>query len=123
MSLKKLIFFVTSGAENPSHATRAFRFAKTAHTEGLPAEVRLAGEAVLFAHNQQFATLPSDSPLREHIQAVMDTPEIRVTLCPISAKRHGLPEEDVVHLRFEFKYLAKVLREVSEGTAEFIYIG
>jgi len=123
VSLKKLIFFVTSGAENPSHATRAFRFAKTADTEGLPAEVRLAGEAVLLAHIKQFAALPSDSPLRQHMQAVMDTPEIKVTLCPVSAKRHGLSEEQVIHRRFEFKYLAKVLREVSEGTAEFIYIG
>lgn len=123
MSLKKLVFFVTSGAENPSHATRAFRFAKTAHTEGLPAEVRLAGEAVLFAHSRQFVALPADSPLREHMQAVMDTPGIGVTLCPVSAKRHGLPEGEVIHPRFEFKYLAKVLLEVSEGKSEFIYIG
>ena len=123
MSLKKLVFFVTSGEENLSHATRAFRFAKTAHGEGLPTEVRLAGEAVLFTHNQHFSKLPSDSPLREHMQAVMDTPEIMVTLCPVSAKRHGLPEAEVVHPRFEFKYLAKVLREVSEGKSEFIYIG
>jgi sulfur relay (sulfurtransferase) complex TusBCD TusD component (DsrE family) len=83
----------------------------------------LAGEAVLLAHNQQFTTLPSDLPLREQMQAVMDTPEIKVTLCPVSAKRYGLAEEQVVHPRFEFKCLAKVLREVSEGTAELIYLG
>jgi sulfur relay (sulfurtransferase) complex TusBCD TusD component (DsrE family) len=123
VSLKKLIFFVTSGPANPSQATRAFRFAKTAHAEGLPAEVRLAGEAVLFARTQEFAALPSDSPLREHMQAVMDTPEIKVTLCPVSAQRHVLTKEHLVHPRFEFKYLAKVLREVSEGSAEFIYLG
>jgi hypothetical protein len=57
------------------------------------------------------------------MQAVMDTPEIQVTLCPESARRHGLLEEDLVHPGFEFKYLAKVLREVSEGAAEFICLG
>lgn len=123
MSLKKLVFFVTSGPADPSQAARAFRFAQAAHTEGLPAEVRLAGEAVLFARTHEFAALPSDSPLREQMRAVLDTPEIPLTLCPVSAQRHGLTEEQLVHPRFEFKYLAKVLREVSEGSAEFIYIG
>ena len=121
--MKKLIFFVSKGMVEPQLATRAFRFARTAHAEGLPAEVRLASEAVLLAHRDHFAALASDSPLYEHMNAVLNTPEIVVSLCPVSAENHGLPTDQIAHPRFTFKLLAKVLREVSLGQAELIYLG
>ena len=121
--MKKLIFFVSKGIQEPQLATRAFRFARTAHTEGLPAEVRLAGEAVLLAHRENFSSLAVDSRLYEHMNAVLNTPEIVVSLCPVSAQNHGLPTDQIAHPRFTFKPLGKVLREVSLGQAELIYLG
>lgn len=121
--MKKLIFFVSKGMAEPQLARRAFRFARTAHAEGLPSEVRLAGEAVLLAQRENFAAMASDSHLYEHMNAVLNTPEITVSLCPVSAQQHGLPTDQLAHPGFSFKYLAKVLREVSEGEAELIYLG
>ena len=120
--LRKLIFFVSIGLEQPQYATRAFRFALAAHLEGLPAEVRLAGEAVLLAREGALASVGYPS-LKEHLVAVLDEPEILVSVCPVSASRYDLQAEQVVHPKLFFKPLAQVLRELSEGRAELIYLG
>ncbi len=121
-TLRKLIFFVSVGLEQPQYAARAFRFAHTASQEGLPAEVRLTGEAVLLLRDDVYPTIEYPK-LKQHMQAVLDVPEILVSLCPVSAERLGLGLDQVVHPKIFFKPLAKVLREVSEGQAELIYIG
>jgi sulfur relay (sulfurtransferase) complex TusBCD TusD component (DsrE family) len=120
--LRKLIFFVSIGLEQPQYAARACRFAHTAHLEGLPAEVRLTGEAVLLATRDGYAAIEYPN-LKQHMQDVLDASEVLVSLCPVSAERLGVKTEHLVHPKLFFKPLGKVLREVSEGQAELIYIG
>lgn len=69
--MRKLILFCTVGPDRPQQAVAPFRFARAAVREGLPVEVRLAGDAVLLARRDVFEGLAPDSPLRQFMEEVL----------------------------------------------------
>ncbi len=71
---KKLILFTAADPRsNPEPIWRAYHWASTGKRAGLDCEVRLAGDAVRVAHEEEIADTPDGRRLREKVREARTT--------------------------------------------------